>query len=46
MMDDKDSIDVTVFGYPWFMDTKGNFMYPGFKLRTKVLPMMTTFEAA
>ena len=31
-MDDKDYIDVQIFGYPWFMDTKGNFMDPGFKL--------------
>ena len=45
-MDEKDFIDVTIFGYPWFMDKKGNFMSPGFKLKRKKLPKLTTMEAA
>lgn len=30
LMDSKDSIAVTIYGYPWFMDRNGNFMNPGF----------------
>ncbi len=44
-MDSKDSISVTVYGYSWFMDQKGNFMDPGYKLESRLLPRLNTVEA-
>jgi hypothetical protein len=44
-MDSKDSISVTVYGYSWFMDQKGNFIDPGYKLESRLLPRLNTVEA-
>jgi hypothetical protein len=39
---DKDLIEMKIYGFQWFVDTKANFIKPGFKLKTKVLPMLAT----
>jgi hypothetical protein len=42
----RDFIDVTIYGNSWFMDMQGNFMEQGFKLKSRVLPMMSSQQAA
>jgi hypothetical protein len=45
-LDEKDYLEVTIYGFPWFVSLENNYFLPGYQLRPRVLPKQALLSTA